>query len=139
MTPFVPTIVSMITAATVCGPSYCSTSSKWSPVQTGHGSGWPAGRIARRRDRAACGAVVRAVARDDLVPARVPARDLDRVLVRLRAAVREERHREVPGRDLGEQARELRARLGRHRRGGYGGRLGSVPSLRAHPRGGGGR
>ena len=60
--------------------------------------------------------MVRAVARDDLVPSRVPARELDRVLVRLRAAVREERHRQVAGRDLREQPRELGALLVRHHR-----------------------
>ena len=80
------------------------------------GLGGPAPRVAGQRDRAAGRAVVGAVARDDLVPARVPAGELDRVLVRLGAAVREERHRQVAGRDLGEQPREPRARLGRHRR-----------------------
>src|SRR5919201_2489405 len=45
MTPFVPVTVSMITAATVCGPSYCRISSRCGPPeQTGHGSGWPAGQ-----------------------------------------------------------------------------------------------
>jgi hypothetical protein len=45
MIPFVPTIVSKITAATFCGPSYWRISSKCgAPVQTGHGSGWPAGQ-----------------------------------------------------------------------------------------------
>ena len=45
MIPFVPTIVSMITAATFCGPSYWRISSKCgAPEQTGHGSGWPAGQ-----------------------------------------------------------------------------------------------
>ena len=80
------------------------------------GLGGPAARVAGERDRAGRRAVVAAVARDDLVPARVPARELDRVLVRLGAAVREERHRQVAGRDLGEQLPEPRARLGRHRR-----------------------
>ena len=45
MTPFVPTIVSRITAATVCAPSYWRISSRCGPPEhTGHGSGWPAGQ-----------------------------------------------------------------------------------------------
>src|SRR5256885_959266 len=45
MTPFVPTTVSRITAATFWGPSYWRISSRCgAPVQTGHGSGWPAGQ-----------------------------------------------------------------------------------------------
>ena len=45
MIPFVPTTVSRITAATVCGPSYSRISSRCgAPEQTGHGSGWPAGQ-----------------------------------------------------------------------------------------------
>src|ERR1700752_1057877 len=127
MMPFVPVTVSRITAATVFGPSYIRISSRCGPpVQTGHGSGWPAGqryvngssmrttpgmpgsagprggapgrvvgapgRAGGQRDRAAGRAVVRAVARDDLVAARRPARELDRVLVGLGAAVREEAH-----------------------------------------------
>jgi hypothetical protein len=44
-TPFVPVTVSIITAATFCGPSYMRISSRWgAPVQTGQGSGWPAGQ-----------------------------------------------------------------------------------------------
>ena len=76
----------------------------------------PAPRVARERDRAGRRPVVGAVARDHLVPARVPARQLDRVLVRLRAAVREERHLQVARRHLRQHPAELRARLGRHRR-----------------------
>ncbi len=76
----------------------------------------PAARIAGQRDRAARRAVVAAIARDDLVAAGVPAGELDRVLVRLGAAVREERHREVARRHLGQQLAEARARLRRHRR-----------------------
>ena len=76
----------------------------------------PAPRVARERDRPCRRAVVAAVARDDLVPARHPARELDRVLVRLGAAVREERHLQVAGGDLGEHPPQRRARLGRHRR-----------------------
>ena len=45
MIPFVPVTVSRITAATVCAPSYSRISSRCgAPVQTGHGSGWPAGQ-----------------------------------------------------------------------------------------------
>ena len=45
MIPFVPTTVSRMTAATFCGPSYWRISSRCgAPVQTGHGSGWPAGQ-----------------------------------------------------------------------------------------------
>ena len=45
MTPFVPVTGSRITAATVSGPSYWRISSRCGPpVQTGHGSGWPAGQ-----------------------------------------------------------------------------------------------
>jgi hypothetical protein len=50
------------------------------------------------------------------VPPCVPAGELDRVLVRLRAAVREERHHQVAWSDLGDQPRELRPSLVRHRR-----------------------
>ena len=138
--PFVPVTVSRKTAATVCGPSYWRISSRCgAPVQTGHGSGWPAGqryvygsnmrttpgiaglvrpaaRVAGQGDSAVRRAVVRAIPRDDLVAPRVETRELDRVLVRLGARVREERHGEVAGRHLGEHAPEPRARLVRHRR-----------------------
>jgi hypothetical protein len=50
------------------------------------------------------------------VPTRVPAGELDRVLVRLGAAVGEERHGQVAGCDVRQQARELGPRLVRHRR-----------------------
>ena len=44
MTPFVPVTVSRKIAATVSAPSYSRISSRCgAPVQTGHGSGWPAG------------------------------------------------------------------------------------------------
>ena len=78
--------------------------------------GGPAARVARRGDRACGRAVVRAVARHDLVPSCKPARELDRVLVRLGAAVREERHRQIARRHLGEEARQLGALLVRHHR-----------------------
>src|SRR5512132_3335165 len=48
--------------------------------------GGPAPRVAGERDRPRGRAVVRAVARDDLVAAGVPTGKLDRVLVRLGAA-----------------------------------------------------
>ena len=51
----------------------------------------------------------------EVTPGR-PARELDGVLVRLGAAVREERPAEVARRDLREQPRELRALVVRHRR-----------------------
>ncbi len=76
----------------------------------------PPARIAGERDPAERGAVVRPIARDDLVPPGVHAGELDRVLVGLGAGVREERHREVAGRDLGQQPPEPRAGLVRHRR-----------------------
>ena len=140
MIPFVPVTVSRMTAATVCGAlvledllevrragahgarvGVAGRAAVRVRVEHAHdagdaGLGGPAARVAGERDRAGRRAVVAAVARDDLVAARVPARELDRVLVRLGAAVREERHREVAGRHLGDQARERRARLGRHRR-----------------------
>ena len=61
-------------------------------------------------------AVVRAIPRDDLVPPRHEARELDGVLVRFGAAVREEGHLEVTRRDFGQQACERGARLGGHGR-----------------------
>jgi hypothetical protein len=73
------------------------------------GLGVPAARVAGQRDRPRRRAVVGAIAGDDLVSPRVPARQLDRVLVRLGAAVREEGHGQVAWRHLGEQAAELRA------------------------------
>ena len=75
----------------------------------------PATRIARQRDSAVGGAVVGAIARDDLVAAGDHARELDRVLVRLRAAVREERHGQVARRHLRQHPAQLRSRLVRHR------------------------
>ncbi len=78
--------------------------------------GVPAAWVAGEGDRTGRRAVVAAIARDHLVASGHPARDLDRVLVRLGAAVREERHLQVAGRDLGEHSRQGRARLGGHRR-----------------------
>ena len=56
-------------------------------------------------------AVERSPLREDLVALGVHARDLDRVLVRLATAGREDRLREIPGRDLGEKPRQRRATL----------------------------
>ena len=80
------------------------------------GLGEPATRIAGERDRAARRSVVRAVARDHLLAAGHPAGGLDRVLVRLGAAVREERVVQVAGHHLGDEAGELRPLVVRHRR-----------------------
>ena len=68
----------------------------------------------------AVAAVIRAIARQNLVAAGGPARQLDRVLVRLGAAVGEEEHVDVAGAELGELPSEARARLGRHERVGVG-------------------
>ena len=76
----------------------------------------PPSRIAREHDRAVSRAMVRAVARDDLVPPGREPCELDRVLVRLRARVREERHAEIARCHLFEQPTQARARLRRHRR-----------------------
>ena len=78
--------------------------------------GGPPARIAGQRDRTGGAAVIRAVAREDLVPARVHARDADRVLVGLGAAVGEKEHVDVARRDRGELRAQPRARLGRHER-----------------------
>ena len=55
-------------------------------------------------------------AREDLVPAGRQARELDGVLVRLRAAIGEEEDVDVAGRDLGQLRAQPCARLGRHER-----------------------
>ena len=88
------------------------------------GLGGPAPRIAGQHHRAGGAAVVRAVERQHLVAAGVLARDLDRVLVGLGAAVGEEEDVDVARTDLGELAAEPRARLGGHERIGVGERLG---------------
>ena len=74
--------------------------------------GGPAARVAGQRDRAGGGAVVRAVARDDLLAAGDPARDLDGVLVGLGAAVGEEGLGQVAGGDLRQHAAQLGADAG---------------------------
>ena len=76
----------------------------------------PAAWVAGEGDRAVRRAVVRAVARDDLVAAGHEPRELHRVLVCLGAAVREERHREVARSDLRQHPAECRAGLARERR-----------------------
>ena len=140
MIPFVPVTVSRMIAATVWAPSYCEDllevrragadrarigmaggAAVGVRVERAHDAGHagldgPAARVAGERDGAVRGTVVGAVARDDLVAAGDHAGELDRVLVRLGAAVREERDREIAGRHLGQHPAELRARLVRHRR-----------------------
>ena len=64
--------------------------------------------------------MVGAVARENLVTAGVHPRDLDRVLVRLGASVREEEDVDVTRCDRRELFAQLRARLGRHERVGVG-------------------
>ena len=68
--------------------------------------GAPAPRIAGQRHRAVRAAVIRAVAREDLVAAGEGARDLDRVLVGVGAAVGEEEDVDVAGRELRELGAE---------------------------------
>ena len=83
----------------------------------GHaGLGAPAPRIAGQCHRAMRAAVVRAVAREDLVPAGVRARDFDRVLVGVGAAVGEEEDVDIAGRELGELRAQPPAHLRRHER-----------------------
>ena len=82
----------------------------------GHRRLAPAARIAGGGNRRRGAAVVRAVARQDLLAAGHGARDLERVLVGLGAAVGEEEGVDVAGRDLGQLRAEPRAHLGRHRR-----------------------
>ena len=107
------------------------------------GLGGPAPRIAGQRDGPGGAAVVGAVADGDLVAAGEHPRDLDRVLVRLGAAVREEERVDVAGRELGELRSEPGARLGGHERVGVGERGGllgdglddalvAVADVRAH-------
>src|SRR5207249_9414179 len=76
----------------------------------------PAPWIAGEHHAAGRRAVIRTVARENLVASRRQARQLDRVLVRLGAAVGEEEDVDVARRDLGELRAEARARLGRHER-----------------------
>ena len=76
----------------------------------------PTARIAGQCDAARRGAVVRAVPRQDLVTAGRHPRELDRVLVRLGAAIREEEDVDVAGRDRREPGAQPRARLRRHER-----------------------
>ena len=74
----------------------------------------PAPRIAGGRQRRAGAAVVRAVARQNLVAAGGQPREANRVFGRFRAAVGEEEDVDVTGRDLRELLPEPRARLGGH-------------------------
>jgi hypothetical protein len=76
----------------------------------------PAARVAGRRQAGAGAAMIRAIAREDLVAAGDEARDADGVLIGLGAAVGEEEHVDVAGTDLRQLLSQLRARLGRHER-----------------------
>ena len=83
---------------------------------TGHARfGVPATRVAGQRDGAGRGAVVGAVAGDDLLTARVPAGQLDRVLVGLGAIIGEERCFQVARRDLGKLGTLVVGHRGRDR------------------------
>ena len=73
--------------------------------------GGPAPRVAGERRGARRGAVVAAVAGDDLLAPGHPAGQLDGVLVGVGAARGEQRHAEVARRHLGKQPGELRPRL----------------------------
>jgi len=75
------------------------------------GLGGPAAVVAAERHRALGLPVEGAPLGEDLVPAGVHPRDLDRVLVRLAPAGREERLRQVAGGHFGDEARERRAAL----------------------------
>ena len=74
----------------------------------------PAPGVARRLDGGAGGAVVRAVPGQDLRAAGDGARDLDRVLVRVVAAEREEDLVDVARQQLRQLLAETRPDLGRH-------------------------
>jgi hypothetical protein len=76
----------------------------------------PPARVTGERDRSRRRAVVRAVAREDLVAAGRRPRELDRVLVRLGAAEREEHLVHVAGQQLGELAAEPGPGLAGHER-----------------------
>ena len=84
----------------------------------------PAARIAGHRQAAGGAAVIRAVAREDLVPPGEQPRDADGVLVGFGAAVGEEEDVDVAGRDLGQLLAQPRPGLGGHERIGVGERLG---------------
>ena len=78
--------------------------------------GRPTAVVAAERHRALRLAVEGTPLRQDLVALREEAGDLDRVLVRLAPTGREDRLREVAGRDLREKARERGAALLAERR-----------------------
>src|SRR5882672_1979304 len=76
----------------------------------------PSTRVARQADRAGSRAMIRAIARHDLVASREETSDLDRVFVGLSTAVGEEEGINVSRRDLGELCAQASARLGGHER-----------------------
>ena len=74
----------------------------------------PAARLAGGRHRSGSRAVIRPVSRQNLVAPRVGTRDLERVLVGLRAPIGKEEGVDIARGDLGKLCAQLRARLGRH-------------------------
>ena len=135
--PLVPTIGSMMMAATDLGLSYMSCSLSTASVFCPHSSASvepkgqrygiraeemhdagdarlrrPAARVSRQRDGPRRGAVVALPGRVDLVPAGEPARGLDGVLIRLRAAVGEQHVVQVSRGHLRHHGGELGLGLG---------------------------
>src|SRR5258706_3486365 len=105
--------------------------------------GCPSARIPCEGERARGATVIRAVSRGNLVTASKHARDADRVLVGLGAAVSEKESVDVAGSDLGELHAQTRANLSGHERVGVGQRCGlllnrpdhslvAVPDVHAH-------
>src|SRR6185369_15603442 len=83
------------------------------------GNAWlssPATRIARECQRARRAAVICTITRADLVSSGVKSCDTDRILVRLRAAVREEERVDIAGRQLCKLHTQARADFSRHER-----------------------
>src|SRR5262249_26147821 len=81
--------------------------------------GGPAPRVAGQRDRPSSGTMVGPIASNDLLAPRYPAGDLDRILIRLRAAIGEEGLGKIAWRDLLQQAPQLGARRGGRRSWGH--------------------
>src|ERR1700724_2448582 len=80
----------------------------------------PSARITGKSDRARSRAVIRTIARDDLVTSGKEARNLDRVLVGFSSAVGKEECVDVSWSDFRELFPEPRANLSRHERIGIG-------------------